>query len=137
MDLKAKRKKSQTTDNSAKQKSDKIESQPVNNLDLNKYTYTHSLSIRCNALLYSTIQNWLASAHTAQDFTYTSVADVIRGALEAYRNGLELTELDEGGKCKQTTIRVTKTQAEFYQGLPSQMRRKILERAIRTFMKNQ
>jgi len=100
-------------------------------------TYTHSISIQCNTLLYTTIQNWIKSAHTASDFTYTSVADVIRAALEAYRNGLELTELDENGSCKQTTIRVTTAQWQFYKQLPNQMRRKILERAIRTFIKHQ
>jgi seryl-tRNA(Sec) selenium transferase len=126
MDLKAKRKRQVTT------------TQPESPTpETNPETYTHSLSIQCNTLLYTTLQNWLNSAHTAQDFTYTSVADIIRAALEAYRNGLELTELDQNGSCKQTTIRVTQAQAEFYKKLPNQMRRKILERAIRTFIKSQ
>ena len=129
MDLKAKRKRTTKTNKIVEKKISKIEEAQPN--------YTHSLSIRCNTLLYTTIQNWLVTAHTAQDFTYTSVADVIRGALESYRQGMQLTELDEVGEYKQTTIRVTKTQAEFYKKLPSQMRRKILERAIRTFIKNQ
>jgi hypothetical protein len=137
MDLRAKRKKTtpttKTQNKTSEKNVNKIERQP----DTTQPNYTQSLSIRCNTLLYNTIQNWVAVAHTAQDFTYTSVADVIRAALEAYRNGLQLTELDEPGDYKQTTIRVTKAQAEFYRGLPSQMRRKILERAIRTFIKNQ
>lgn len=137
MELKAKRKR---TDN-VKQKEDitkeKKPEKSISQIEELQPNYTHSLSIRCNTLLYTTIQSWLATAHTAQDFTYTSVADVIRGALESYRQGMQLTELDEVGEYKQTTIRVTKTQAEFYKKLPSQMRRKILERAIRTFIKNQ
>jgi len=137
MDLKARKKQQKNLNISQNNNSSQIESKITAQSNSTQPNYTHSLSIRCNALLYSTIQNWLAVAHTAQDFTYTSVADVIRAALEAYRNGLVLTELDEQGECKQTTIRVTKTQAEFYQSLPSQLRRKILERAIRTFMKNQ
>ena len=137
MDLRAKRKKTTPTTKTENQKSEKIVNQNTTQPDTTQPNYTQSLSIRCNTLLYTTIQNWLAVAHTAQDFTYTSVADVIRAALEAYRNGLQLTELDEPGDYKQTTIRVTKAQAEFYRKLPSQMRRKILERAIRTFIKNQ
>jgi cellulose biosynthesis protein BcsQ len=139
-DLKAKRKKTTQTNQTRQtdeKKSEKIVKEIASQPDTNQHNYTQSLSIRCNTLLYTTIQNWLTVAHTAQDFTYTSVADVIRAALEAYRNGLPLTELDQTGDCKQTTIRVTKTQADFYRGLPSQMRRKILERAIRTFIKNQ
>jgi hypothetical protein len=137
MDLKAKKKHTKNSSKPTAEKSDLNESNLVKKKDAMRGTYPQSLSIRCNTLLYTKIQNWLTSAHTAQDFTYTSVADVIRAAIEAYRNGLKLTELDEVGTYKQTTIRVTQTQAEFYQQLPSQMRRKILERAIRTFMKNQ
>lgn len=137
MDLKAKRKRATKTTKVEDKKIEKKVEQKVSQSEEVQPNYTQSLSIRCNTLLYTTIQNWLTTAHTAQDFTYTSVADVIRGALEAYRQGMQLTELDEGGDYKQTTIRVTKTQAEFYKKLPSQMRRKILERAIRTFIKNQ
>jgi hypothetical protein len=137
MDLKAKRKKTNQIVQTDNKTSEKIVNQITVQADTPQHNYTQSLSIRCNTLLYTTIQNWLTVAHTAQDFTYTSVADVIRGALESYRQGMQLTELDELGDYKQTTIRVTKIQAEFYRGLPSQMRRKILERAIRTFIKNQ
>ena len=137
MDLRAKRKRANKTTKIEEQKNTKKVEPKVNESEEIQPTYTHSLSIRCNTLLYITIQNWLNTAHTAQDFSYTSVADVIRGALESYRQGMQLTELDETGEYKQTTVRVTKEQAEFYKKLPSQMRRKILERAIRTFIKNQ
>ncbi len=137
MDLKARKKQPNNVNIPKTNSSPQVESQTTTQFNSIQSNYTHSISIRCNALLYNTIQNWIISAHTAQDFTYTSIADVIRGALEAYRNNLELTELDEEGTYKQTTIRVTQAQAEFYQSLPSQLRRKILERAIRTFIKNQ
>lgn len=99
--------------------------------------YTELLSIRCNAVLYSALQKWLSNAHIAGDFTYTSVADVIRQALESHRQGMLLTELDESGKYKLTTIRVTKTQGQFYKKLPSQMKRQILDRAIKTYLKQE
>lgn len=77
------------------------------------------------------------SAHAGNDFTYTSVTDVIRAALQTYKDGLELTELDLPGERKQTSIRVSRSLFDFYKSLPNQMRRKILERAIRTFLKHQ
>lgn len=86
-------------------------------------------------MLYNTIQNMLAASHTAQDFTYTSVADVMRAALGAYREGLSLTELEEKGEKVTTTIRVDRATKDFYSSLPGRMRTRILERAIRTFLK--
>lgn len=99
--------------------------------------YTHNISLQCNTLLYTTLQNIISSSHTANDFTYSSVTDIIRTALDAYQNGMELTELDEPGERKQISIRVTQMQQKFYRTLPNQLRRKLVERAIRTFIKNQ
>jgi hypothetical protein len=98
--------------------------------------YTHSVTLQCNSLLYTTLQNMITSAHTSNDFTYTSVADVIRAALKAYKDGMELTELDEPGSKKQTSIRINTELYEFYKTWPSQLRTKILERVIRTFLSN-
>jgi hypothetical protein len=82
----------------------------------------YSITVRYDTLLYDTLQNMIRSAHTAQDFTYTSLADFIRAALRAYKNGMVLTELDQNSPKMETS-------------LPGRMRSKILERAIRTFMK--
>ena len=100
-------------------------------------TYEHSITIQCNALLYTTLQNTIKALHTGNDFTYTSVTDLIRAALKAYQEGMELTELEQTGKKKQTSIRVDDSLYKFYKSLPNQMRTKIIERAIRTFIKNQ
>ncbi len=97
--------------------------------------YTHPITIQCNTLLYTTMQNMVKAMHTANDFTYTSVTDVIRAAIKAYQEGMELTELDEKGKKKQTSIRLEEDTYNFYKELPDQMRTKIIERAIRTFLK--
>lgn len=99
--------------------------------------YEHCVAIQCNALLYNTLQNKIKALHTGNDFTYTSVTDIIRAALIAYQSGMELTELEQGGKKKQTSIRVDTSLYKFYKSLPKQMRTKIIERAIRTFLKNQ
>ncbi len=100
-------------------------------------TYEHSITIQCNALLYNTLQNTIKALHTGNDFTYTSVTDLIRAALKAYQSGMELTELEQPGKKKETSIRVDDSLYKFYKSLPNQMRTKILEKAIRTFIKNQ
>ncbi|MCG6137077.1 MAG: hypothetical protein MET45_20990 [Nostoc sp. LLA-1] len=108
-----------------------------NEPQLNEVNYIHNISLQCNTLLYITLQNMISSQHTANDFTYSSVTDVIRSALDAYKDGMELTELDEHGERKQISLRVTKEQHKFYRSLPNQLRRKLVERAIRTFIKNQ
>jgi len=75
-------------------------------------SYAHSITIQCNTLLYTTMQNMIKAMHTANDFTYTSVTDVIRAAIRAYQKGMELTELDQKGKKKQTSIRELKSSRE-------------------------
>src|SRR5438874_8774220 len=96
-----------------------------------------SITIRYGTLLCDTLQNMIRSSHTAQDFTYASVADFIRAALRAYREGMVLTELDQNGPKIETSLRVDRDLSRFYKTLPVQMRPKILERVIRTFMKKQ
>ena len=95
----------------------------------------YSITVRYDTLLYDTLQNMIRSAHTAQDFTYTSLADFIRAALRAYKNGMVLTELDQNSPKMETSLRVDRDLWLFYKSLPGRMRSKILERAIRTFMK--
>jgi hypothetical protein len=96
-----------------------------------------SITVRYDTLLYYTLQNMVRSAHTAQDFTYASPADFIRAALRAYKDGIALTELDQGGAKLETSLRVDRDLWLFYKSLPGRMRSKILERVIRTFLKQQ
>ena len=131
MDLKAKKKKQkQPTEQPISSSIEPVTSEPNN-------TYEHSITIQCNALLYTTLQNTIKALHTGNDFTYTSVTDIIRAALKAYQDGMKLTELEQPGKKKQTSIRVDDSLYKFYKSLPNQLRTKIIERAIRTFIKNQ
>ncbi len=110
---------------------------PIVALPEKEESFTHSVTVQCNTLLYTTLQNMIASAHTGNDFTYTSVADVIRVSLQAYKDGMELTELEVPGTKKQTSIRLSADLYEFYKTWPSQLRTKIFERVIRTFLSNQ
>jgi hypothetical protein len=43
--------------------------------------------------------------------------------------------MDEPGKKLMTTVRVDRGTKDFYTSLPARMRTKILERAVRTFLK--
>ena len=133
MDLKAKRKKQ----NSVQQVPKPQTSAPIKTAsDETTNTYEHSITIQCNTLLYTTLQNTVKALHTGNDFTYTSVTDIIRAALKAYQEGMELTEIDQSGKKKQTSIRVDNSLYKFYKSLPNQLRTKIIEKAIRTYIKN-
>jgi len=100
-------------------------------------TYREVIGIRCHTMLYNSIQNMLSAAHAAQDFTYTSAVDFIRSALQAYKDGMVLTELDQQGEKTALTIRTDQELKNFYTSQPDRLRTKILERAIRTYMKEQ
>ena len=103
--------------------------------DLRKDRQDYSINLAINTLLYNTMQNIISSSHTANDFTFLSVTDVIRKAIEEYKNGMELTEIDEKGPKTATTIRINEELKKFYDELPNRLRRKIIERAIRTYIK--
>ena len=95
----------------------------------------YSITVRYDTFLHDTLQNMIRSSHTAQDFTYASLADFIRAALRAYKDGMVLTEVDQGGPKLETSLRVDRELWLFYKSLPGRMRAKILERVIRTFIK--
>ncbi len=95
-----------------------------------------TLTFQINANLYNTVQNIISSLHTSQDFTYVSSTDFIRKALASYRDGMELTELDEKGEKINTSIRVDQDLKDFHSSLPDRMRSKLIERSIRTCIKN-
>ena len=130
MDLKAKKKKqTKPIEQVISAPVETVQSEPNN-------IYEHSITIQCNALLYTTLQNTVKALHAGNDFTYTSVTDIIREALKAYQEGMELTEMEQSGKKKQTSIRVDTSLYKFYKSLPNQLRTKILEKAIRSYIKN-
>ena len=60
--------------------------------------YDQIIYIRCNTLLYNTIQNMIRASHAAMDFTFLSPTDFIRSALKACQEHMELTELEEAGE---------------------------------------
>lgn len=97
--------------------------------------FATSIAVRYGTSLHSTIQNMIETSHVAQDFTFVTPSDFVRAALEAYRDGMQLTELDVPGEKREVKIRVHTDLRQFYETLPKGMRTKIVERAIRTYMK--
>jgi hypothetical protein len=95
----------------------------------------YSVRVRYDTILYDTLQNIIRSSHAAQDFTYPSLADFIRAALQAYKDGMVLTELDQNGPKVETSLRVDRELWQVYKSLPGRIGPKILERIIRTFVK--
>lgn len=96
-----------------------------------------SIQIQCNTILYDTIQNMITSAHTAGDYTFGSVADVIRSAIAEYENGMQLTEVAKAGEAKTTTtLRISASMHSFYKSWKTRLRSQILERVIRTYLKS-
>lgn len=103
--------------------------------EIRKLKNNFTIQINVNELLYDTMRNIITSRHTSNDYTYSSVSDIIRSSLEEYKNGMELTELCEEGEKTSTSIKVSAEIKAFYSQLPDRLRRKILEKAIRTFIK--
>ncbi|MDD9999674.1 MAG: hypothetical protein OXQ89_18195 [Rhodospirillaceae bacterium] len=98
--------------------------------------FVHSITVRYSTNLYGTLHNMIESAHIAQDFTYLSPSDFVRAALRAYKNGMVLTEVSADGAKRETKLRVDDELYRFYQSLPKGIRSKLVERAIRTLIKN-
>jgi hypothetical protein len=96
----------------------------------------YSVRVRYDTILYDTLQNMIRSAHAAQDFTYPAVADFIRAALQAYKAGMVLTELEQHGPKVETSLRLDRELWQFYKSWPERMRPKILDRVLRTFVKH-
>jgi hypothetical protein len=97
---------------------------------------SYSVRVRYDTILYDTLQNMIRSAHAAQDFTYPSVADFIRAALQAYQAGMVLTELEQHGPKVETSLRLDRELWQFYKAWPARMRPTLLDRVLRTFVKH-
>lgn len=136
MEIRAKKKKDESISQREKVKTPIDEVSKLNNASEKYSTFSHVFQVRLNSLLYNTIQNMIESSHAAGDYTYTSVVDVIRSALQAHKDGMQITEQIQPGEKIQTTIRVHKDLYEYNQQLPRRLKSTIHEKAIRTFLKN-
>ena len=53
----------------------------------------HKITVRLSAILIDTLKNIIASNKAGGNFEYTNVSDLLRKALEAYKNGMSLVNL--------------------------------------------
>ena len=87
-----------------------------------------------SAAVIAEAQNALEAAQTSGDYRYQSVGDLIRAALEAYSDGLRLTQQARSGRKKRHTVELPPELFEQYMRLPSRSRGVIVERALLSFL---
>lgn len=98
--------------------------------------FPSKLSIQINEQLAQTIDEHITSLQAAGDYSYVSVSDFIRAALNDLNGGMKLTAMAVPGKSKRTTVPVTPDAVAYWQTLPVRKKTEILERAIRTKLQN-
>lgn len=97
---------------------------------LNKYKIT----VRLSVLLIDTLKNIIISNKVGGNFEYTNTSDLIRNALDAYKNGMTLITQRAKDEKKETSLRVTQELKEFYSSLPNNAKSEIIERAVSTYI---
>lgn len=92
---------------------------------------------RCNAELHKDITTFLESCFEKMDYRYSGYSAFFRAALEAYIEGMPITEGYEKTKLRRvpTSVRVDKNLYDFYKGLPDRHKTAIIERVLRSFLK--
>ncbi|MCC8417266.1 MAG: hypothetical protein LN588_01840 [Rickettsia endosymbiont of Bryobia graminum] len=107
----------------------------LNNYTHQKQLYNYKITTRINNLLLNTLKNIVLSDRTGGHYKYTSISDIIRSALEAYKNGMDLMVQREQGQYQETSFKVSQELKDFYMALPHNAKTEILERAILTYIK--
>ena len=95
-----------------------------------------TLVLRCNTLLHQALRHHLTAMHRASNYTFSSVADLLRHILAKIERGeLGLADCPAIDAEYQTVcVRVSDAQKNFWQRLPHRNRRLILEKAITEFV---
>ena len=94
------------------------------------------ITVRISMLLIDTLKNIIISNKAGGNFEYTNTSDLVRNALNAYKNGMTLVVQRTKDYKKETSLRVTKELKEFYSNLPQNAKSEIIERAIKTYIKH-
>ena len=96
----------------------------------------YKITVRLSILLIDTLKNIIISNKAGGNFEYTNVSDLIRNALEAYKNGMTLIVQRTKDEKKETSFRVSKELKDFYSNLPENTKSEIIERAVHTYIKH-
>lgn len=101
---------------------------------------SYSISLRINTLLYDTLHHYLLSMHNVSDYKFSSISDVLRHIItQIAEKGFSTDQLiqDKESEYTEIIIRVTRKQKLFWKDLPDRNKRKIMEKAIVAFTKNE
>ncbi len=98
--------------------------------------YEHKITVRISSLLLDSLKNIINSNKAGGNFEYTNVSDLIRKALEAYKNGMALVAQRSKDQKRETSFRVSNDLRDFYQSLPENTKAEIIERAVSTYIKS-
>ena len=96
----------------------------------------YKITVRLSILLIDTLKNIIISNKAGGNFEYTNVSDLIRNALEAYKNGMTLIVQRTKDEKKETSFRISKELKDFYCNLPENTKSEIIERAVHTYIKH-
>lgn len=96
----------------------------------------YKITVRLSILLIDTLKNIIISNKAGGNFEYTNVSDLIRNALESYKNGMTLIVQRTKDEKKETSFRVSKELKDFYCSLPENTKSEIIERAVNTYIKH-
>ena len=101
-----------------------------------KQTNEHKITVRISSLLLDSLKNIITSNKAGGNFEYTNVSDLIRKALESYKDGMVLVAQRPNDQKRETSFRVSNELRDFYQSLPDNNKSEIMERAISTYIKH-
>ncbi len=103
-----------------------------------KTTRTAKITFALNASLCQQAENWLNSRWTQQDYTYSSLSELIRKSLQAYQEGeieINLTERDKHALKREITIRfINADLLNYYYSLPYTQRTAIIEESLASYL---
>mgnify|MGYP002628332528 CR=1 FL=1 len=99
-----------------------------------KQSNKYKITVRLSVLLIDTLKNIIISNKVGGNFEYTNTSDLIRNALDAYKNGMTLIAQRAKDEKKETSLRVTQELKEFYSSLPKNAKSEIIERAVSTYI---
>jgi hypothetical protein len=93
------------------------------------------ITLLLSTSLIQTMKNVIISNKSGNDFRYSNVSHLIRSALEAYKNGMNLWANPIHDKKQKINLQISKELYNFYSGLPRGLRHEICERAINSYIK--
>lgn len=103
-----------------------------------KTTGTARITFALNASLVQQAENCLNSQWVQQNYTYSSLSELIRKSLQAYRNkeiNINLTERDKNAPKREITIRFFNADLlNYYYSLPYSQRTAIIEESLRAYL---